>query len=175
MLGQEPCQITFNLGHLSKPSFQGIRVIRRASYATTVGLFLQRPIFSHGQLYVAISLVKTLCCDKDVTKDNKATKGQLKEVIFWASFTAGCAISGCAISQIAFEIRLTGFAVIIRGTWGRKLSFPDSLNGMRKNSICCSKSLHPQSFLATIEECIEEATYIHPCKTLVHVQFLLYA
>nr|GEY36080.1 hydroxyproline-rich glycoprotein family protein [Tanacetum cinerariifolium] len=64
MLGQEPCQTTFNHGYLSKPSFQGIRVIHRAGYATTDGLFFQRPVFSHGQLYAPISLVKILYCDR---------------------------------------------------------------------------------------------------------------
>ncbi|GJW40791.1 hypothetical protein Tco_0066636 [Tanacetum coccineum] len=52
-----------------------------------VGLYLERPVFLQGQLYVAVSRVKSkkglkvLCCDKDGNYCNYTTNVVFKEVL----------------------------------------------------------------------------------------------
>ena len=53
-----------------------------------VGLFLQKPLFSHEQSYVGVSRVKmkkglkVLCCNKDDENTNYTTNVVYKEVLF---------------------------------------------------------------------------------------------
>jgi ATP-dependent DNA helicase PIF1 len=52
-----------------------------------VGLLLQRPVISHGQLYVAVSRVKSkrglkvICCDRDGNYSDETTNVVYKEII----------------------------------------------------------------------------------------------
>ena len=52
-----------------------------------VGLLLQRPVFSHGQLYVVVSRVKSkgglkvICCDRDGNYSDETTNVVYKEVL----------------------------------------------------------------------------------------------
>lgn len=83
-----------------------------------VGLYLERPVFSQGQLYVAVSRVKSkkglkvLCCDKDGNYTNTTTNVMYQEVLHRLSILFTCMVS--IFSIISFISRLDVTIIIYK-------------------------------------------------------------